>query len=77
MLRIVVIAVASLMVGNAMATCIATSCDNERILLIRTTATGDVYVKTSGDMNQLGCSLYSGAYATSLSISTPNVRESC
>ncbi|WP_161829287.1 hypothetical protein [Steroidobacter agaridevorans] len=47
-----------------MATCTSISCEDESILAMMTTSTGDVYVKTSGDMSSLSCTRSQGVYAT-------------
>ena len=66
---------AAFVAGNAHATCTSISCDNETIIGMMTTTAGDVYIKTSGTMTNLGCTLSQGVYITLPVANNPRFKE--
>jgi hypothetical protein len=48
----------------ASAECSAASCDNARVLELYTEANGKVYVRLSGTISNLNCTLVSGVFVT-------------
>jgi hypothetical protein len=72
-----VFCLSAVVTSNAQAECSAISCENERILVMQTTAAGDVYIKTSGTLANLGCTLAGGVYMTlsTSSTATPRFKE--
>jgi hypothetical protein len=74
LLKAGIAAVGVLLAYSASADCINYICDDVKITMLYTEANGDTYVKVSGNMANLNCSLTSNTYIT-LSASSLRYKE--